>query len=170
VNIFANGTANAGFGALVFGVVATTVVVAGFKYRLLKNRKTLLWVAFAMLLVTINSRGIFGELAGAARHIMNAAGEGAVRGGTGARTTPNPPRSTVNPVSAGGAALGLAILAWYVMKAYAAPNKWKPDDWREMAFGTVIAVCYGTSLGFMGIIASMSVLTGNNIGLWIFGG
>ncbi len=63
MNIFDNTTANASFGALLFGAMATVAVVAGFKYKILKNKKTFALVFFFMLLVTVNSTGILGEIA-----------------------------------------------------------------------------------------------------------
>ncbi|MCX5561101.1 hypothetical protein [Streptomyces sp. NBC_00038] len=168
MNIFDNTTANASFGALLFGAMATVAVVAGFKYKILKNKKTFALVFFFMLLVTVNSTGILGEIAGALRHGMNVAGERAAEGVAGAKATPNPPRSTVTPVSAGGAGIGLCGLTWYVIKLFAARGK--PKDWKEMAGGSLVAVCYGTTLGFMGVVVGAATLTGNNVGLWIFGG
>ncbi len=99
---------------------------------------------------------------------MNVAGERAAEGVAGAKATPNPPRSTVTPVSAGGAGIGLCGLTWYAIKLFAARGK--PKDWKEMAGGSLVAVCYGTTLGFMGVIVGAATLTGNNVGLWIFGG
>ncbi|WP_405844561.1 hypothetical protein [Streptomyces sp. NBC_01518] len=166
--MFDNSPANAGFGALVFGAVATVAIIAGFKYRLLRNKKTLILVGFFMLLITVNSGGFLGEIAGALRHGMNVAGQQAVDKTAGAAVTANPPRTAVTPVSAGGAAIGLTGITWYVIKLIAARGK--PKDWKEMVGGTLVAVCYGTSLGFMGWIVSATTLTGNNIGLYVFGG
>ncbi|MFB7475588.1 hypothetical protein [Kitasatospora sp. NPDC056184] len=168
MNLFNNATANAGFGALLFGAMATVAIVAGFKYKILRNKKTLILVFVFMLLVTINSGGLLGEIAGALRHGMNAAGSVAADGLAGAKTTPNPPTTTVTPVSAGGAAIGLCGLTWFVIKLIA--TRGKPKDWKEMAGGTIAAVCYGTSLGFMGVIVGAATITGNNIGLYVFGG
>ncbi|WP_330351905.1 hypothetical protein [Streptomyces sp. NBC_00582] len=168
IDLFNNSTANASFGALLFGAMATTAVVAGFKYKVLRKWKTFVLVFFFVLLVTVNSGGLFGEIAGALRQVMNVAGETAVEKAAGATANANPPRSAVTPVSAGGAAIGLCGLVWYGVRLYAA--KGKPADWKEMAGGAVVAICYGTSLGFMGVIVSATTLTGNNVGLWIFGG
>ncbi|MFZ3491656.1 hypothetical protein ACODT5_00185 [Streptomyces sp. 5.8] len=168
IDLFNNSTANAGFGALLFGAMATTAVVAGFKYKVLKKWKTFLLVFIFVLLVTVNSGGVLGEAAGAARQVMNVAGATAAEGVAGATVNVNPPRSAVTPVSAGGAGIGLCGLVWYGIRLYAA--KGKPRDWKEMALATVAAVCYGTTLGFMGVIVSATTLTGNNVGLWIFGG
>lgn len=166
--MFDSSPANAGFGALVFGAVATVAITAGFKYKLLRNKKTVFLVGFFMLLITVNSGGFLGEIAGALRHGMNVAGQQAVDKTAGATVTANPPRTAVTPVSAGGAAIGLTGITWYVIKLIAARGK--PKDWKEMVGGTLVAVCYGTSLGFMGWIVSATTLTGNNIGLYVFGG
>ncbi|WP_031072074.1 hypothetical protein [Streptomyces sp. NRRL WC-3742] len=168
MNLFHNTTANAGFGALLFGAIATVAIVAGFKYKLLRQKKTFILVFFFMLLVTVNSAGILGDIAGALRHGMNVAGDAVASNVAGAKATPNPPHSTVTPVSAGGAAIGLCGLTWYIVKLIAARGRSK--DWKEMAGGTLIAVCYGTTLGFMGVIVGITTVTGNNIGLYVFGG
>lgn len=168
MDIFDNAGANAGFGTLVFGAMATVAIVAGFKYRWLKDKKTVVLVAFFMLLVTVNSGGILGEIAGALRLGMNVGGEQAVRGVAGAVTTPNPPSTRVAPLSAGGAAIGLCGLTWYGIKIFAAKGKAK--DLKEMYMGTAAGVCYGTSLGFMGWFVAGSVLAANNLGLYVFGG
>ncbi|KJS53223.1 hypothetical protein VM98_26635 [Streptomyces rubellomurinus subsp. indigoferus] len=168
MNIFNNSTANASFGALLFGAIATVAIIAGFKYRVLKNKKTFILIFFFMLLVTVNSAGILGDIAGALRHGMNAAGTAVASNVAGAQTAPNPPHSTVTPVSAGGAAIGLCGLTWYIVKLIAARGK--PKDWKEMAGGSLVAVCYGTTLGFMGVIVGITTITGNNIGLYVFGG
>ncbi|MFE7808519.1 hypothetical protein ACFU51_28380 [Streptomyces sp. NPDC057430] len=168
MDIFDNAGANAGFGALVFGAMATVAIVAGLKYRWLRDRKTLFLVAFFVLLVTVNSGGLFGEVAGALRGGMNIAGEKAVDGIAGAAVAPNPPRSTVTPLSAGGAAIGLCGLTWYAIKLFAA--KGKARDIKEMSMGAAVGICYGTSLGFMGWIVGATVIVGNNVGLYVFGG
>ncbi|MFC8949734.1 MULTISPECIES: hypothetical protein [Streptomyces] len=168
IDIFDNQSANAGFGALLFGAMATTAVIAGFKKKLLRKKKTFVLVFFFVLLVTVNSRGLFGEGAGALRAAMNHLGQAAAEEGAGAKVNTHAPRTAVTPVSAGGAAIGLCGITYYLVVLYAA--KWKPADWKEMAGGAVVAICYGTSLGFMGVIVSTTTLTGNNIGLWIFGG
>lgn len=49
-------------------------------------------------------------------------------------------------------------------------TKGKIRELPEMIMGTGSAICYGTSLGFMGYIVNAVVLTGNNVGLWAFGG
>ena len=168
MNLFHNSTANAGFGALLFGAIATVAIFAGFKYKILRNKKTFILIFFFMLLVTINSAGLLGDVAGALRHGMNAAGTAVAGNVAGAKTTPNPPRSTVTPVTAGGAAIGLCGLTWYLVKLFAARGK--PKDWKEMVGGTAVAICYGTTLGFMGVIVGITTITGNNIGLYVFGG
>ena len=168
MDLFDNSTANAGFGALLFGSMATVAVIAGFKYRVLKNRWTFGLVFFFMLLVTVNSSGVLGEIAGALREGMNTAGERAADGVAGGQATPDPPESEVTPVSAGGAGIGLCGLTWFVVKIFA--SRGKPTDWKEMVGGTVVAICYGTTLGFMGVIVGATTLTGNNVGLWVFGG
>lgn len=168
MDIFNNAGANAGFGALVFGAMATVAIVAGLKYRWLRDKKTLILVAFFVLLVTVNSGGILGEIAGALRLGMNVSGEVAVQGVAGAVTAPNPPTTAVTPLSAGGAAIGLCGLTWYGVKLFAAKGKAK--DLKEMYFGTAVGVCYGTSLGFMGWFVGATVLIGNNVGLYVFGG
>jgi len=168
MNLFDNTTANAGFGAVLFGAMATVAVFAGFKYKVLRKRKTFFLMFFFMLLVTVNSGGIFGEIAGALRRGMNYAGEQAVQKAAGAKVAANPPRTPVTPASAGGASVGLLGLIWYGVKLYATRGKAK--DRMEMAAGSFVAICYGTSLGFMGVIVSVTTLTGNNIGLYLFGG
>ncbi|MFI1259058.1 hypothetical protein ACH4U6_35620 [Streptomyces netropsis] len=168
MDIFDNSPANASFGALIFGAIGTVVIVAGFKYKLLREKKTLVLVAFFVLLVTVNSGGILGEIAGALRGLMNVGGEKAVQGAAGAVTTPNPPHTQVTKVSAGGAGIGLCGIAWYAVKLYAA--KGRARDIKEMCLGAGVAICYGTSLGFMGWIVGATVLTGNNVGLYVFGG
>jgi len=60
----------------------------------------------------------------------------------GATANANPPRSAVTPVSAGGAAIDCRPVCTGV-RLYAA--KGKPADWKEMAGGAVVAICYGTS-------------------------
>ncbi|QKW55043.1 hypothetical protein [Streptomyces buecherae] len=168
MNLFDTHGANATFGALAFGVLATVLVVAGFKYRWLRSKKTLVIVFVSTLLVTVNSAGLLGEIAGAAREIMNAGGEKVVTDATGTKVAPNPPRHKVEPVSAGGALLGLCGWAWYGMKLYA--TKGRVRELPEIIMGAGSAVCYGTSLGFMGAVVGATVVTGNNIGLNIFGG
>ncbi|ATM24768.1 hypothetical protein C9F11_42910 (plasmid) [Streptomyces sp. YIM 121038] len=168
MDLFDSTTANASFGALLFGAMATSAVIAGFKYKVLRKKKTFILVFFSVLLVTVNSAGFLGEIAGALRNAMNTAGESAVEQTAGATPRTDPPRSEITPVSAGGAAIGLCGVVWYCVRLYAAD--WKPADWKEMVGGTVVAICYGTTLGFMGVIVSATTLTGNNLGLWLFGG
>ncbi|MFE3144265.1 hypothetical protein [Streptomyces scopuliridis] len=168
IDIFDNAGANAGFGTLVFGAMATVAIVAGLKFRWLRKWKTLVLVAFFVLLVTVNSGGILGEIAGALRLGMNTGGEAAVKGVAGAVTAPNPPKTAVAPLSAGGAAIGLCGLTWYGIKLFAAKGKAK--DLKEMYMGLAVGICYGTSLGFMGWFVAGSVLAANNVGLYVFGG
>lgn len=91
MNLFDNTGANAGFGALAFGVLGTVAVVAGFKFKWLKSKKTLALVFVSVLLVTVNSAGIIGEIAGALRHIFNVGGEKAVTTATGAKLAAGAP-------------------------------------------------------------------------------
>ncbi|MEU9485911.1 hypothetical protein AB0D83_19985 [Streptomyces decoyicus] len=168
MNLFDNAGANAGFGALAFGVLGTVAVIAGVKYKWLKSKKTLAIVFVSVLLVTVNSAGILGEIAGAFRHVANVGGEKAVTTATGAKLAAGAHHTEVTPVSAGGALIGLCGLVWYGVKLYA--TKGKLRELPEMIMATVSALCYGTSLGFMGYIVQATVLTGNNIGLLAFGG
>ncbi|MCX4682327.1 hypothetical protein OG413_44910 [Streptomyces sp. NBC_01433] len=168
IDIFDNQPANAGFGALLFGAMALTAVFAGFKKKVLRKKKTFVLVFFFVLLVTVNSRGLFGEAAGALRAGMNFLGQTAAEEGAGATVNARPPRTAVTPVSAGGAAIGLCGITYYLVTLYAA--NWKPVDWKEMLGGSLIAISFGTSLGFMGMVVSATTLTGNNLGLWAFGG
>ncbi|WP_424217729.1 hypothetical protein ACN20G_36840 (plasmid) [Streptomyces sp. BI20] len=168
MNIFDNDVANAGFGALVFGAMATVALIAGLKFKLLKSWKTTLLVAVFVLLVTVNSGGLLGELAGVLRLGMNSGGEAAVDTLSGAKLAPNPLRTPVEPASAGGAAIGLCGLTWYGVKAYAAKGKLK--EAKEMILGAVLGVCYGTTLGFMGMVVGVMIPVANNIGYWAFSG
>jgi len=168
MNLFDTSGANAGFGALAFGVLGTVAVIAGFKYRWLRSKKTVIIVFASMLLVTVNSAGLLGSIAGALREVMNTGGEKVVTGATGSKITPNPSQHHVTAVSAGGALLGLCGLTWYGVKLYAAKGKIR--ELPEMIMGTGAAICYGTSLGFMGAVVGATTITANNIGLQIFGG
>ncbi|KPC68376.1 hypothetical protein ADL27_56900 [Streptomyces sp. NRRL F-6602] len=160
--------ANAGFGTLAFAAVGTVVMVAGFKYRWLRDKKTVALVAVGVLLVTINSAGLLGEVAGAIRGGLNSVGEAAVTQVTGTSKATGAPSTTVARVSAGGAVVGLCIIAWFVVKLVAA--KGKARDMREMVVGAVCGICYGTGLGFTGYFVAPTVLTANNVGLWLIGG
>ncbi|MCM2394388.1 hypothetical protein [Streptomyces albipurpureus] len=168
MDLFNNDVANGTFGTLAFGVLTVVLIVAGFNYKVLKRKKTVVLVAIALLAVTVNSAGLFGEIAGALRGGMNTAGEKAASGLAGAEVADNPPTTKVTPVTAGGALVGLAILVWYGVKIYAA--KGKPKDWKEMAGGALIGVCAGTGVGFLGIAVSSAVIVSNNVGFWLVGG
>ncbi|NUK15816.1 hypothetical protein [Streptomyces lunaelactis] len=166
--VFDNHVANGTFGTLAFGVLTLVVIAAGFKYKLLRRKKTIVFVALGVLAVTVNSGGLLGEVAGALRQGMNVAGEQGINGLAGAKTPTNPPTTHVTPVTAFGALLGLAILAWYGIKLYAA--KGKPEDWKEMIGGVIIGVCSGTGVGFLGIALNSGVIVSNNVGFYVFGG
>ncbi|MFF4286005.1 hypothetical protein ACFY0R_11855 [Streptomyces sp. NPDC001633] len=168
MNIFDNPGANAGFGTLAFAAIGTVVIVAGFKFRWLRAKSTVILVGLFVLLVTVNSGGILGEIAGALRHGMNAGGAAAVHGVSGAAVTPHVPRTAITPVSAGGALVGLCGIAWYGVKLFAAKDRAK--DRKEMIIGLGVGVCYGTGLGFTGYFVAGAVLAANNVGLWAFGG
>ncbi|WP_405740448.1 hypothetical protein OG422_05775 [Streptomyces sp. NBC_01525] len=168
MDLFDNPAANASFGSLACAAIGTVVIVAGFKYKWLKAKSTVLLVAVFILLVTVNSGGLLGEIAGAIRHVLNAGGEAAVQGVSGTKVTPNAPHTTVSPVSAGGAVVGLCGIAWYGVKLFAAKGKAK--DLKEMCVGLGVGVCYGTGLGFTGYFVAASVLAANNVGLWLVGG
>ncbi len=120
MNIFNNPGANAGFGCLAFAAIGTVVIVAGFKFKWLRAKATVILVALFVLLVTVNSGGVLGEIAGALRLGLNAGGEAAVHGVSGTAVTPHAPHTTITPVSAGGAVVGLCGLAWYGVKLFAA--------------------------------------------------
>lgn len=166
--VFDNHVANGTFGTLAFGVLTLVVIAAGFKYKLLRRKKTIVFVALGVLAVTVNSGGLLGEVAGALRQGMNVAGEQGINKLAGAKTPTNPPTTHVTPVTAFGALLGLAILAWYGIKLYAA--KGKPEDWKEMVGGVIIGVCSGTGVGFLGIALNSGVIVSNNVGFYVFGG
>ncbi|GAB7036025.1 hypothetical protein AB0G35_24105 [Streptomyces sp. NPDC021749] len=168
MNLFDNPGANAGFGTLACAAIGTVVIVAGFKFKWLRAKWTVILVGVFMLLVTVNSGGIAGEIAGALRHVLNFGGEAAVKGVSGAKSTPNPPHTTITPVSAGGAVIGLCGIAWYVVKLFAAKGKAK--DLKEMIVGAGVGICYGTGLGFTGFFVAGAVLAANNVGLWLVGG
>ncbi|MFI9353134.1 hypothetical protein [Streptomyces lydicus] len=168
MNIFDNAGANAGFGCLAFAAIGTVVIVAGFKFKWLRAKSTVLLVGLFVLLITVNSGGILGEIAGALRLGLNAGGEAAVRGVSGTTVTPDAPRTAITPVSAGGAVIGLCGVAWYGVKLFAAKGRAK--DLKEMIVGLGVGVCYGTGLGFTGYFVAGAVLAANNIGLWVVGG
>ncbi|MFJ5785501.1 hypothetical protein [Streptomyces hydrogenans] len=166
--MFDNEVANGTFGTLAFGALTVVIIVAGFKYKVLKNWKTVVIVALGILAVTVNSGGLLGELAGALRQGMNVGGQEAVDGLAGAKVAPNPPTIKVTPITAGGALFGLCIIAWYLIKTYAA--NWRPADWKEMVGGSLIGICSGTGIGFLGLATSSAVIVSNNVGFWLFGG
>lgn len=166
--MFDNDVANGTFGTLACGVLALVVIAAGFKYRLLREKKTVVLVALGVLAVTANSGGFLGEIAGAIRRGLNVSGEAALRAGAGAQVAPNPPTTEIPPITAGGALIGLALLGWYLIKMYAA--HWRPDDWKEMVGGAVLGICAGTGVGFLGVALSSGVIVSNNLGFYLFGG
>ncbi|WP_331740810.1 hypothetical protein [Streptomyces sp. NBC_01006] len=168
MNIFDNDVANGTFGTLAFGALACVFIVAGFKYKVLRRKKTVILVAIGVLAVTVNSAGLFGEIAGALRMGMNQAGEQAAQGLAGAQVAANPPTTHVTPVTAGGALFGLIVIFWYGIKIYAA--KGKPRDWKEMAGGALVGISAGTGVGFLGIAVSSAVIVSNNVGFWLVGG
>ncbi|MGW1656603.1 hypothetical protein [Streptomyces atratus] len=168
MNLFDNPVANGTFGTIAFGAITIVLIAAGFKYKVLKNKKTVILMALAVLAVTVNSAGLFGGGAGAMRVGMNIAGEQAIEGLAGAKTPTNPPTTHVTPITAFGALLGICILVWFGVKTYAA--KGKPKDWKEMAGGTLIGISAGSGVGFLGIALNSAVLISNNVGFWVFGG
>ncbi|MEU3602246.1 hypothetical protein ABZ714_26540 [Streptomyces sp. NPDC006798] len=168
MDLFDNDAANGTFGTLAFGVLTIVLIVAGFKYKVLRKKKTVALVAIGILAVTVNSAGLLGEIAGALRGGMNTAGEKAAADLAGAQVAANPPTTQVTPITAGGALFGLAILVWYGVKIYAA--KGKPKDWKEMAGGALVGVCAGTGVGFLGLAVGAAVIVSNNVGFWLVGG
>ncbi|MGG7572511.1 hypothetical protein [Streptomyces sirii] len=114
MNIFDNAGANAGFGCLAFAAIGTVVIVAGFKFKWLRAKSTVLLVGLFVLLITVNSGGILGEIAGALRLGLNAGGEAAVRGCPERRSPhtlpgpPSPPSRQVAPSSACAGSPGTA--------------------------------------------------------------
>lgn len=169
MDLFDNAGANAGFGALAFGTLATVAIIAGFKFRWLRFKTHLAVVFISVLLVTVNSSGILGEIAGALREVLNNSGERVITETTGTEVTSDPPRTEVTSVSAGGALLGLCGITWYTVKIFAAKGR-KLRELPEIIMGTGAGICYGTSLGFMGSVVGATVLTANNVGLYLFGG
>ncbi|MFE7268041.1 hypothetical protein ACFU9B_39570 [Streptomyces sp. NPDC057592] len=168
MNLFDNPVANGSFGTIAFGAIALVLIIAGFKFNVLRDKKTVFLVALAVLAVTVNSAGLLGGGAGAMRVGMNIAGEQAIEGLAGAQSPANPPTTHVTPVNAFGALLGICILVWFLVKSYAA--NWRPKDWREMAGGTLIGISAGSGVGFLGIALNSAVLISNNVGFWVFGG